>query len=430
MRAVLPSLAQQDPLIVTGGPMSSNGRTPDHSELLSRRDLLKSAAAVVVASATPAVAKPGTVLAYVGSYTPQGRGIYLFQAAPSSGALTLVKVFPSTINPSWLALDPTKRFLYAADEISNFNGSTTGAVSAYSINPSNGDLTPLNTVSSGGAGPAHLSVDPFGEHVLVANYGGGNVAVLPILIDGSLGNATDVKDDISACSPNVCPVGPALAQQGPPGSFAISGHDAPHAHMIQTDPAGRFVLVNDLGLDLTIVWQFQRSTGQLLNPVTVSSSPGAGPRHFAFHPNGSWFYSLNEEASTIAFMIYSASTGTLRPVQEIPTLPAGFVGTSFTSEVSVSSDGKFVYAANRLHDTIAIFGVGGSGELTLVGEEWTRGDYPRHFAIEPNGNFMYVCNHRADHITAFGIDAGGAKLKFTGRYTAVGSPAVIVFLTI
>ncbi len=129
-------------------------------------------------------------------------------------------------------------------------------------------------------------------------------------------------------------------------------------------------------------------------------------------------------------MVYNASTGALTPVQEISTLPAGFAGTNFTSEVSVSSDGKFVYAANRLHDTIAIFGVGGSGELTLLAEEWTRGDYPRHFAIEPTGNFMYVCNHRADHITAFGIDGGGAKLRFTGRYTAVGSPAVIVFLTI
>ena len=368
----------------------------------------------------------GKLLAYVGTYTPNGQGIYLFSVDESSGALKQIKVFPSTTNPSWLAFDPGHKFLYAGNEIANFNGTTTGSVSAYAVDQTNGDLTLLNTVTSGGAGPAHVSVDPSSKFVLVANYGGGNVAVLPIQADGSLGNPTDVKADNSACSPP-CAVGPTHAQKAPPGSFAISGHDAPHAHMIQTDPAGNFVLVNDLGLDLTQVWRFDRLNGKLLDPKNVPSSPGAGPRHFAFHPNGRFFYSLNEEASTIAFMTYAASTGTLTPVQELSTLPPAFVGTNFTSEILVSSNGKFVYAANRLHDTIAVFAVGGNGELTLLDETWTRGDYPRNFNIEPNGRFMYVCNHRGDSITTFRLTGNGGKVTFTGMYTPVGSPAVITF---
>ena len=405
-----------------------HGRAP--FGVISRRDLLKGAAATLaVASAAPASAKPaGTILAYVGTYTPNGQGIHRFNVDPSTGSLTQQKIFPSTINPSWLAFHPSNTYLYAADEISNFNGTTNGAVTAYAV-LSNGDLIALNTVSSGGSGPAHVSVHPTGKWVLVANYGGGNVAVLPINPDGSLGNATDIRVDVTACSP-VCLVGPTHAAEAPPGSFAISGHDAPHAHMIQSDPAGNFVLVNDLGLDLTIIWSFDGVNGKLLSPRTVPSSAGAGPRHFAFHPNGLWFYSLNEEASTLAFMTYDATTGSLSPVQEISTLPDAFVGTNFTSEVMVSQDGRFVYAANRLHDSIAVFAVDGTGLLTRVGEEWTRGDYPRNFNIEPTGKFLYACNHRGDSITTFRIDAGGGKLKFTDHYTAVGSPAVIVFLTL
>jgi len=368
----------------------------------------------------------GELLAYVGTYTPNGQGIHLFRVDPASGALTPIKVFPSTVNPSWLAFDPGHKFLYAGNEIANFNGTTTGSVSAYAVNQTTGDLTLLNTVTSGGAGPAHVSVDPSSKFVFVANYGGGNVAVLPINPDGSLGNPTDVKADNSACSP-ACPVGPIHAQKAPPGSFAISGHDAPHAHMIQTDPAGNFVIVNDLGLDLTQVWKLDRVNSKLTDPKNVPSSPGAGPRHFAFHPTGRFFYSLNEEASTLAFMTYDASTGTLTPAQELSTLPAAFVGTNFTSEVLVSRDGRFVYAANRLHDTIAVFAVGSSGALTRLDETWTRGDYPRNFNIEPSGKFMYVCNHRGDSITTFRLTGNGSKVTFTGMYTAVGSPAVIVF---
>jgi 6-phosphogluconolactonase (cycloisomerase 2 family) len=199
--------------------------------------------------------------------------------------------------------------------------------------------------------------------------------------------------------------------------------------MIQSDPVGRFVLVNDLGLDLTIVWEFDTVAGKLSNPRTVPSSAGAGPRHFAFHPNGIYVYSLNEEASTLSFMRYDPATGVLEPVDEVPTLPEAFVGTNFTSEVVASSNGRFVYAANRLHDTIAIFETDTTtGRPTLVGEQWTRGDYPRSFSIDPTGNFLYACNQRGDSITVFRIDGGGSKLAFTDQYTVMGSPAVIVFL--
>lgn len=400
---------------------------------VSRRGLLKGAAALAAASAAarwvPAWAEgSGTILAYVGTYTPHGEGIYLFSVDPSTGTLTQIKVFPSNVNPSWLAFDPTKKYLYAANEISNFMGGTTGSVTAYSVNLSNGDLTFLNVVSSQGAGPAHLSVHPSGKYVFVANYGGGNVAVLPVQLDGSLGNATDVKADNSACSP-ACAVGPTHAAKAPPGSFAISGHDAPHAHMIQSDPAGNFVIVNDLGLDRTIIWQFDLATGKLSNPKTVQSSSGAGPRHFAFDPSGSNFYSLNEEASTVAFMTYDAASGSLNPVQEIQTLPDAFVGTNFTSEVIVSADGNFLYTANRLHDSIEIFAVHSTGELRRVGDVWTRGDYPRNINIDPTGNFLYACNQRGDSITTYSISGGGRKLRFSDQYTPVGSPACIVFLT-
>src|SRR5262249_37708729 len=195
------------------------------------------------------------------------------------------------------------------------------------------------------------------------------------------------------------------------GGSAASGPDATQAHMTQTEPAGKFVLVNDLGLDLTIVWEFDAVSGRLSNPRTFPASAGAGPRHFAFHPNGVLFYSLNEEASTLAFLKYDPTKGALEPVDETSTLPEGFVGTNFTSEVVVSANGRFLSAANRLHDSIAVFETdAATGRPTLVGEQATRGDYPRSFSIDPTGGFLYSCNQRSDSITVFRIDGGGRKL--------------------
>jgi 6-phosphogluconolactonase (cycloisomerase 2 family) len=200
--------------------------------------------------------------------------------------------------------------------------------------------------------------------------------------------------------------------------------------MIQSDPAGRFVLASDLGLDQIFVWKFDVQKGTLSPnaPGFVALPPGDGPRHFAFHPNGKWLYSLQEEASTLVLFDYNATGGVLTARQSVSTLPNRFAGTSFTSEVMVSPDGRFVYAANRLHDTIAVFSVGAAGALTYSGEVPTEGDYPRSFNIDPTGSFLYACNQRSDAITTFRVNPKTGGLTFTGRYTPVGTPAAIIFL--
>jgi 6-phosphogluconolactonase len=404
----------------------------------SRRAFLQSAPALGMLLNTNARAQrrrartSGWILAYVGTYSsPQGpegskgygQGIYLFEMNPSNGALAPVEMFPNDANPSWLAFNPSRTHLYAANETQTYRGTESGSVSAYAIDRGSGHLKLLNTVSSQGAGPAHLSVHPSGKWVLVANYYGGTIAVLPIREGGDLGDATDVKKDQGR-------VGPANAASAPPGSFAISGHDRPHAHMIEADPAGRFVFASDLGLDRILIWKFDAGKGKLSpnDPASVALPPGDGPRHFTFHPNGRWFYSLQEEASTLVTFDYDASRGRIAARQTISTLPKGFAGTNFTSEVMVSPDARFVYAANRLHDSIAWFSIGGDGTLAFAGEAWTRGDYPRSFNIDPTGNYLFSCNQRSDAIATFRVDRQTGGLTFMDRYTPVGTPAIIIFL--
>jgi 6-phosphogluconolactonase (cycloisomerase 2 family) len=278
-------------------------------------------------------------------------------------------------------------------------------------------------VSSGGKGPAHLSVHPSWRFVLVANYFGGSVAVLPIRFDGSLGDATDFKQDAGK-------VGPTKATNAPPGSFAFSGHDQIHAHMIESDPSGRFVLHVDLGLDKIFVWKFDDKKGVLTpnGPHSVSLPAGDGPRHFHFHPNGRWLYSLQEEGSTIVLFDYDSAAGRLTARRTVSSLPPGYAGSNFCSGILVSDDGRYVYAGNRLHDSIGIFSVGKTGELTFVGDEWTRGNYPRSFNFDPTNRFLYSCNQRADNIAVFRVDRESGGLNFTGHYTPVGNPSIIVFL--
>ena len=396
---------------------------------LSRRGFLAGASFALAARGRAA----GPVFTYVGTYSsPQGpegakgrgQGIYLFEMNPSTGALTPRELFKNDANPAWLAFDPSRTHLYSANETATFQGASSGSVSAYSIDRASGKLALLNTVSSGAAGPAHMSVHPSGKFALVANYFGGTIAVLPIRANGELGEASDIRRDQGT-------LGPDRAAGAPPGSFAISGHDAPHAHMIQSDPSGRFVLATDLALDRIFIWRIDLATGKL-TPAAVPSAPvppGDGPRHFAFHPNGRWFYSLQEEGSTLMQFDYDADTGKLTLKKTISSLPKGFAGTNFTSEVMVSADGRFLYAANRLHDSIAYFSIGRDGGLTFAGEEWTRGDYPRSFNIDPTGAFLYSCNQRADAVTAYRVNRKTGKLTFTGQYTQVGTPASIVFLT-
>ncbi|MSU48858.1 MAG: lactonase family protein [Opitutus sp.] len=422
--------------------------TPVHTvslHVVTRRSFLKTATGL--AATAPGVAPwlnaqrataRGPLLAYVGTYssppvdTPpgkvdlppgNGRGIHLFHVDRATGALSPAGIFPHSTSPSALAFNAAGSRLYSTNATDTWEGGTSGSISAYAVNRTDGQLTLLNTVSSGGMGPTYVSVHPSGQHVLVANYAGGSVVVLPILPDGRLGPASDIRKSVGR-------VGPKRAASAPPGSFAVSGHDFPHAHMIQADPSGRFVVSADLGLDQIHVWQFDARAGVLRpdEPAVVALPAGDGPRHFAFHPTGGWLYSLQEEGSTIVLFDFDAAQGRLTARQTWSSLPPGFAGSSFASEIMVSPDGRFVYAANRLHDGIAFFAVGPTGTLTFVGEEWTRGDYPRSFNFDPSGKFLYSCNQRGDAVTVFRVDVATGGLAFTGHYTPVGNPSVIVFL--
>ena len=412
---------------------------------ISRRSFLKSSAALaggplLLAPLLKAQADEaqGPLMAYVGTYSSPlrnvrptqvdlppgtGRGIHLFRVDRATGVLSAAGVLEHAGSPSCLASNSAGTRLYSANETDKMEDGGPGTVSAFAINRTDGQLTLLNTVSSGGAGPTHVSIHPSRRFVLVANYFGGSVAVLPILPDGRLGPASDVKKDAGT-------VGPKKAANAPAGSFAISGHDMPHAHMIQADPSGRFVISTDLGLDRILVWKFDDRAGALSpnDPAEIALPPGDGPRHFAFHPAGRWFYCLQEEGSNIVLFDYDAAHGRLAPRQTVSSLPPGFAGSSFSSEIMVSGDGRFVYAANRLHDGLAYFAIGETGTLTFIGEEWTRGDYPRSFNFDPTGNFLYSCNQRADAITAFRVDRKSGGLVFTGQFTPVGNPSIIVFL--
>ncbi|MBI1790527.1 MAG: lactonase family protein [Acidobacteria bacterium] len=392
---------------------------------VSRRSLLggvvKGAAAMAAAASVPARAAAGPVIAYVGAYTDRGKGIHMYYVQPD-GFLLPWKILTGLPNPSSLAFSPNKKFLYAVNEVSNFD-TNSGSVTAISV-AADGDLRIMNVVNSGGRGPAHLSVDPSGKWVFAANYGAGSVGVLPIRADGSLGDVTDVQKIPDA------PLGVQPAVDAPPGSFANSGHDAAHAHQAQTDPAGNFLYVADLGTDRIYVFRLDKTAGKLTPAPEpfMQATAGAGPRHFDFHPNGQWVYAITEEASTLLFMTYNSATGALTLQASVSSLPIGYEGTNYPSEIHVSDDGRFVYAANRLHDTITQFYLDASGVPYNINQFWTRGSYPRHFAIEPYGRFLYVCHSRSDNITAFGVDAGTGDLNFTGRFTGVGNPSKIVFL--
>lgn len=413
----------------------------------SRRSFLKTAAGLAGATAltdAPAPAEaaaaesPGLLMAYVGTFSSplrdtlptqvdlppgNGRGIHLFQVDRETGALREAGVHEMGTSPSCLALNADGTRLYSANETDRAGANREGTVSAFAIDPRTGRLTSLNSVRSGGAGPTYVSLHPTGRHLLVANYFGGSIAVLPVRSDGRLGEPTDVK----VAEGNV---GPTRAQHAPPGSFAFSGHDRTHAHQILPDPSGRFVLHVDLGQDRIYAWRFDAQRGALAPAATpfVSLPPGDGPRHVHFHPNGRWLYSIQEEGSTVVLFDYDRDTGALSARQTLSTLPEGYTGSNFCSEILVSPDGRFVYCGNRLHDSIGIFAVGRDGRLRWVADEWTRGNYPRSFSFSPDGRFLYCGNQRADHVTVFRVNRRTGGLKFTGQYVPVGNPSHIVFL--
>jgi 6-phosphogluconolactonase len=436
--------------------------------MFSRRDFLMGAAALTAVANMPKAfgqqptgAPRGTVWLYIGTYTgapgpfaSNGKGIYLCQLDLSTGMLEVLKLVapalpasgtnPSTASPSTIALDPTRTHLYAGNEYG-----PPGAVSAYSINRLTGDLMLLNGQPAVGA-PAHVSVDQSGRYLFSAEYSGGWFEVFPILLGGSLGAAVFQQQDLGN-------VGPTTATNAPPGSFAFSAHEGPngHPHQMETDPSNKWVVGTDAGQDRIYVWKLTQGATPPLTPAAtpfVNAPPGDGPRHFAFHPNGVWMYSIQEEASTIMFWRFDPSTGALSQRQIISSLPPGFAGTSFTSEIRVSHDGNFVYGANRTSDTIGVFSVGRDGTLTQVSYASTLGDYTRIFTIDPSGRFIVAGNQRADNVTTFRINRGSndqgqnqwdddqgenqggkghgrSSLTFTGNYTPVGSPSGMVFLT-
>jgi 6-phosphogluconolactonase (cycloisomerase 2 family) len=394
--------------------------------------------AQAAAFATPATpAKSGPLVAWIGTFSSplrdvlptqvdlppgNGRGIHIFHVNRETGELVPRGTFDLGTSPSCLAANAAGTRLYSANETDRVGEPQVGTVSAFAVNRRDGSLELLNTVPSGGAGPTYVSLHPAGRHLLVANYFGGSVAVLPILEDGRLGEATDVRQDDGS-------IGPPRATSVQPGSFAFSGHDRTHAHQILPDPAGRFVLHVDLGQDRIYVWKFDLQSGKL-SPAEVpfvTLPPGDGPRHVHFHPNGKWLYSIQEEGSTIVLFDYAADSGRLTPRQTIRSLPAGYVGSNFCSEILVSADGRFVYGGNRLHDSIGIFAVNADGSLKPAGNEWTRGNYPRSFSFDPSGKFLYCCNQRADNVAVFAVDRETGALQFTGHWAAVGNPSMVLF---
>jgi 6-phosphogluconolactonase len=390
---------------------------------ITRREFMAGTAAALAAPYAPAAspAPPGFSYGYVGTYTPNGGGIYLFRVERATGALMQMQVVDDVRNPSWIAVNPAQNRLYAISEVDNFQGTHNGAVITYSIDPASMQLSRLGAVPSGGTAPVHVSVHPSGKFVFVANYGGGNVAVFPVTADGTLGPASDVR-------PSVGPRHHARAIDDPPGQFAVSDHDSPHLHMVASDPTGQFVIANDAGLDLTLIWRLDAQGGRLLpaeSPV-LTAPPGSAPRHFVFHPSGKFFYNLYEHDARVVVYDYDGARGAMRLKQSVSTLPAHFAGSNLASGILISPDGRFLYVGNRLHSSIAIFAVAADGQLRTAYEAWTHADSPRSIAIDPSGEIIFSCNQRSDSLTSFRVNASNGALAFTGRFEAVGSPAVMV----
>jgi 6-phosphogluconolactonase len=366
---------------------------------------------VVLGQETQAAGKsPQRLRVYIGTYTGEkSKGIYLSQLDLATGELSAAQVAAEVAQPSFLALHPNGKWLYSVNETSDAAGRKSGAVSAFAIDRGTGKLTFLNEQSSAGAGPCHLVVDREGKNVLVANYGGGSVASLPIGADGKLEKA----------SSSIQHVGSSVNKQRQEG---------PHAHSINLDLAGKFAFAADLGLDKVLVYRFDSKAGKLEanDPPAAAVAPGAGPRHFAFHPKGGSAYVINEIGNTVTAFKYDAARGTLAEIQTIGTLPDDFKGTSHTAEVVAHPSGKFLYGSNRGHDSIAIFSIdAATGKLTKGGWQSTGGKTPRNFAIDPTGAYLLAENQGSDTIVVFRIDQQTGALKPTGHSLGVPSPVCV-----
>jgi 6-phosphogluconolactonase len=350
----------------------------------------------------------GNYLVYVGTYTRgNSKGIYSFRFNTSTGEVSPLGVAAETPNPSFLAVHQNQKFLYAVSEVDK-----SGAVAAFAMDRATGKLTLINQVASGGGGPCYVAVDSSGKNVLVANYGGGSVAALPIKADGGLQEAS------------------AFIQH------TGSGHDprrqqAPHAHSINLSRDNRFAIAADLGLDQLLVYRFDATKGTLApnDPPFAKLNPGAGPRHFAFHPGGKFGYVINEMQSTVTALSYDAGRGTFKELQTLSTLPKDFTGNNSTAEVQVHPTGKFLYGSNRGHDSIAVFAIDrDNGTLTAIEQVSTQGKTPRNFRIDPTGSYMFAANQNTNNIVIFRIDPQTGRLTPTGKVLDVPVPVCVKFV--
>jgi 6-phosphogluconolactonase len=377
--------------------------------------LLISPLAALSQTAPPPKTSNGQYLAYVGTYTTKqnSKGIYAYRFDATTGQLTPIGLAAESTDPSFVAVHPNGKYLYAVNEISDFNGMKSGAVSAFAIDAAGGTLKLLNQVSTHGAGPCYVSLDKTGTFVLVANYDGGSVATFRIQDDGSLSLVTGFVQHSGS--------GVDKARQ-----------EGPHAHWIGVSPDNLFALVADLGLDDVLVYHFDSYKGSLTpnNPPYGEVKPGAGPRHVAFHPNGKVVYVLTEMGSTVTAFAWSAQKGSLTAFQTIPTMGKDYSGLKEAAELVVHPNGKFLYASNRgTANSITIFAIdAGKGTLKLVGEVPTKGQIPRNFAIDPTGAFLLAANEDSGNIVVFRIDPATGGLTPTNQDVEVSSPVCITFV--
>jgi 6-phosphogluconolactonase len=382
-----------------------------------RRELLQTAAALatveyaaLAGAARAAADAVPEMVAYVGAFTTaerkgHGDGINVYRMDPRSGAWTHVQLLSGIVNPSFLAVDHTQRFLYSAH-------ADLDEVSAYAIDKNSGKLTPLNKQSCGGKNPVYLTLDPSNRYVVTANYTAGSVGVVSVAQDGTLGPRTDL-----------------VTLSGEPGPNRKEQAGS-HPHDCPFDPAGRFVVVPDKGLDRIFVFRLHAASGKLVanNPPSVATRAGAGPRHIAFHPRLPVAYVIDELGSSMTTYQYDAARGVLKAVQVLPTTAPSFTGDNTGAEVAVAPSGRFVYGSNRGHDSIVIFAVDrANGTLSPVDWVSTQGRTPRFFALDPTANFLYAANQDTDTVVAFRVNQRSGRLTPTGQVVKVGSPSTIVF---
>ena len=374
--------------------------------------------ALTLSFAAPATSQNhGKYLLFVGTYTQEGsksKGIYAYRFDQATDQITSLGLAAETANPSFVAIHPNGQFLYAVNELQNYKGPNSGGVSAFSIDRATGKLTFLNEVPSRGADPCYIIVDKAGKHVLVANYTGGSIAVFPVLADGKLGAASDfVQHSGHGADPK--------RQEGP------------HAHSIDLSPDNRFAFVDDLGLDELKVYKYDAAKGSLTpnSPPFAKLDPGAGPRHFVLHPSGKFAYVVAEMASSVTAFSEDLNKGTLQRLQTVSTLPKDFSGENDDAEIHIHPSGKFLYASNRGHDSIAVFAIDPQkGTLAQIEDVPTQGKIPRSFEIDPTGNFLFAENEKSDNIAVFRIDAKTGRLTATGKVLDVGSPVDMKFLKV